>query len=101
MPERNYGVSIEGRTFPDTVTVWLDDGERHFDSRVYVSKDLYESVNGACEYWQANCGRLRALLADAMEALQSAEEELGRDVMASDYTLLRIRMVRLGTEEVE
>ena len=58
MPERNNEVVIDGYVFPDTVTVTLVNDE-YINSRDYVSKELYESVCGANDVWQAENAKLR------------------------------------------
>ena len=62
MPERNHEVVIDGYVFPDTVTVTLANDE-YINSRDYVSKELYESVDGANDVWQAENAELRELAA--------------------------------------
>ena len=65
MPERNHEVVIEGYVFPDTVTVTLANDE-YINSRDYVSKELYESVCGANDVWQAENAKLRELAKDML-----------------------------------
>lgn len=63
MPERNHEVIIDGFVFPDTVTVTLANDE-YINSRDYVSKELYESVNDANTAWQTENAKLRELCRD-------------------------------------
>ena len=58
MPENNHEVIIDGYVYPDTVTITLANDD-FVGSRDYVSKDLYESVSGANDYWQAENAKLR------------------------------------------
>ena len=61
MPENNHEVIIDGYVYPDTVTITLANDD-FVGSRDYVSKDLYESVSGANDYWQAENAKLRELV---------------------------------------
>ena len=70
MPENNHEVIIDGYVYPDTVTITLANDD-FVGSRDYVSKDLYESVDSANDYWQAENAKLRELIADVHDALCS------------------------------
>lgn len=61
MPENNHEVIIDGYVYPDTVTITLANDD-FVGSRDYVDKDLYESVNSANDYWQAENTKLRELV---------------------------------------
>ena len=79
MPERNNEVVIDGYVFPDTVTVTLANDE-YINSRDYVSKELYESVCGANDVWQAENAKLRELIVRCCDCESAREHYEGMDV---------------------
>ena len=68
MPENNHEVIIDGYVYPDTVTITLANDD-FVGSRDYVSKDLYESVDSANDYWQAENAKLRELVEDMLDCI--------------------------------
>ena len=88
MPERNHEVVIDGYVFPDTVTVTLANDE-YINSRDYVSKELYESVDGANDVWQAENAKLREDVAETALMLGAAWEHCSklRELCADIYEM--------------
>ena len=91
MPESNHEVIIDGYVYPDIVTITLANDD-FVGSRDYVSKDLYESVSSANDYWQAENAKLR----QENQSIGMAAYELGRKSMADENAKLRELVRHMG-----